>query len=92
MLECGCVRFTRENKEGDGSGIVFFLRVFVLRLRIIFILKSNFREGVCSVYFFYILSVINLDILDTACRLDSSFNSNRDKIIRDYKEQVIVET
>lgn len=87
-MECGCVRFTRENKEGDVSGIVFFLRVFVLRLRIIFILKSNFREGVC----FYILSVINLDILDTACRLDSSFNSNRDKIIRDYKEQVIVET
>lgn len=87
-MECGCVRFTRENKEGDGSGIVFFLRVFVLRLRIIFILKSNFREGVCSV----ILSVINLDILDTACRLDSSFNSSRDKIIRDYKEQVIVET
>lgn len=88
MLECGCVRFTRENKEGDGSGIVFFLRVFVLRLRIIFILKSNFREGVC----FYILSVINLDVLDTACRLDSSFNSSRDKIIRNYKEQVIVET
>lgn len=88
MLECGCVRFTRENKEGDGSGIVFFLRVFVLRLRIIFILKSNFREGVC----FYILSLINLDSLDTACRLDSSFNSSRDKIIRDYKEQVIVET
>lgn len=87
-MECGCVRFTRENKEGDGNR--FLPSCFRFAIANHFHLKIQLSRG--GLFCFYILSVINLDILDTACRLDSSFNSSRDKIIRDYKEQVIVET
>lgn len=87
-MECGCVRFTRENKESNGNR--FLPSCFRFAITNHFHLKIQLSRG--GLFCFYILSVINLDILDTACRLDSSFNSSRDKIIRDYKEQVIVET